>query len=80
MIKALSELKPKVRIDKKKLQETRKNFNELRHRFSKKEVDKYKKFFYGIKNYRDLSTSEIKEARKNLTELKKKSEVKKFSW
>ena len=39
--------------------------------FSKKEIDKYRKPFYDIKNYRYLSASEIKKARKNLTELKK---------
>ena len=71
LIKAFSEPKPKIRINKKKFEEIRKDFNELRHRFSKKKVDKYRKAFYGIKNYRHLSISEIKEARKNLTKLKK---------
>ena len=69
LIKALSEPKPKIRINKKKLEEIRNNFYELRHQFSKKEVDKYRKAFYDIKNYRHLSTSEIEEARKNLIEL-----------
>ena len=40
LIKVLSELKPKRKIDKKKLEEIRKNFYELRHKFSKKEIDK----------------------------------------
>ena len=78
LIKALSEPKPKIRINKKKLEEIRKDFHELRRKFSKKKVDKYKKAFYDIKNYRHLSTSEIKEARKNLTELKKSLRFKKF--
>ena len=80
MIKALSEPKPKpeIRINKRKLQEIRKDFNELRHKFSKKEVDKYRKAFYDIKNYRHLSTSEIEEARKNLIELRKSLRFKKF--
>ena len=73
LIKALSELKPKIKNDKKKLEEMRKDFNELRQKFSKKEMDKYRKAFYDIKNYR-LSVLEIKEARKNLKEFKKKSE------
>ena len=34
LIKALSEPKPKIKIDKKKLEEIRKDFNELRHKFS----------------------------------------------
>ena len=75
LIKALSELKPKLkpetRIDKKKFEEIRKDFNELRHRFSKKEIGKYRKAFYDIKNHKHLSISEIKKASKNLTKLKK---------
>ena len=78
MIKALSEPKPKSRINKKKLEEIRKDFNKLRHKFSKKEVDKYWKAFYDIKNYRHLSTSEIEEARKNLIDLRKSLRFKKF--
>ena len=55
LVKALSKpkLKPKpkpkikikIRTDKKKLEEIKKNFNELRHKFSKKEIDKYRKTF-----------------------------------
>ena len=78
LIKALSEPKPKIRINKKKLEEIRKDFNELRHKFSKKEIDKYRKAFYDIKNYRYLSASEIKEVGKNLNELKKSLRFKKF--
>ena len=70
LIKALSKPKPKIKIDKKKLEKIRKDFNELRHMFSKKEIDLYRKAFYDIKNYIHFSTSEIKEAGKNLTKLK----------
>ena len=57
LIKALSEPKPnpkpkpklKLRINKNKLEEIKKDFNELRHKFSKKEVDQYRKVFYDIK-------------------------------
>ena len=49
LIKALSEPKLKVRINKKKLEEIRKYFNELRHEFSKKEIDQYRKAFYDKK-------------------------------
>ena len=78
LIKALSKPKPKIRTNKKKLEEIRKKFHELRHKFSKKEVDKYRKAFYDIKNYRHLSTSEIEKARKNLTKLKKGLRFKNF--
>ena len=50
----------------------------LRNEFSKKEVDKYRKAFYDIKNYRYLSTSEIEETRKILNKLKKSLSFKKF--
>ena len=50
LIKALSERKPKIKTDKKSLEEIRKDFNELRHKFSQKEIDKYRKAFYNIKN------------------------------
>ena len=33
LIKTLSEPKPKIRINKKKLEEIKKDFNELRHTF-----------------------------------------------
>ena len=33
LIKTLSEPKPKIRINKKKLEEIKKDFNELRHKF-----------------------------------------------
>ena len=36
LIKVLGETKQKIKIDKKKLEEIRKDFNELRHKFSKK--------------------------------------------
>ena len=80
MIKALSEPKPKPKIiiNKKKLEEIRKDFNELRHKFSKKEADEYRKAFYVIKNYKHLSISEIEEARKNLYELRESLRFKKF--
>ena len=78
LIKALSKPKPKRRINKKNLEEIGKNFNELSHKFSKKEADKYRKAFYIIKNHRHLSTSEIEEARKSLIELRNSLRFKTF--
>ena len=78
LIKVLCEPKPKMGINKKKLEEIRKDFNELRHKFSKKEIDEYRKSFYDIKNYRYLSTSEREEARDNLKELEKSLRFKKW--
>ena len=80
--KPITETKPKpetkIIINKKKLEEIRKDFNELRHKFSKKEIDNYRKAFYNIKKYKHLSISEIKKADKNLTKLKKSLRFIKF--
>ena len=78
LMKVFSKPKTKMKIYKKKLEEIRKDFNELRHKFSKKEIDKYRKTFYDIKNYKHLSESEIEEARENLNKLKKLLRFKKF--
>ena len=69
LIKVLSEPKPKISITKKKLKEIEKDFSELRHEFSKEEIDKFRKGFYNIKNRRNLHTSEIRKVEKNLAEL-----------
>ena len=66
------EPKPEIRVNKRKLKKLRKDFDELRHKFSKKEIDRYRKAFYNVKNYKNLSISEIKKAGKSLTKLKKK--------
>ena len=61
LIKALSEAKPEtpkpetskpkleIRLNKKKLKKRRKDFDELRHKFSKKEIDRYRKSFMLLK-------------------------------
>ena len=72
------EPEPEIRVNKRKLKKLRKDFDELRHTFSKKEIDKYRKAFYNVKNYKNLSISEIKEAGKSLTKLKKSLRFKKF--
>ena len=63
--------RPKIRVNKKKLKKLRQDFDELRHKFDKKEIDRYRKAFYDIKNYKNLSLSKIKKASKSLTKLKK---------
>ena len=78
LIKVLSKPKPKIKINKKELEEIRKDFHKLRHKFSKKEIGKYREAFYDIKSYSYLSASEIKKARKKLTKLKKSLRFKKF--
>ena len=70
LLKAISKPKLKLGINKK-LEEIRKDFYNLRYKFSKEEVDKYRKVFYDIKNYRHLSEQEIKQTRKNFNEIEK---------
>ena len=69
LIKILSEPKPRISITKKKLREIKKDFSELRHKFSKEEIDQFRKSFDNIKNHKNLYASEIREAEKNLVEL-----------
>ena len=72
------EPKIEVKVNKKRLEKIRKDFDELRHKFSKKEIDRYRKAFYVAKNKKYLSESEIKKTNKNLTKLKKSLRFKKF--
>ena len=46
--------RPEVRVNKKKLKKLRKDFDELKHKFDKKEIDRYKKAFYDVKNYENI--------------------------
>ena len=86
MIKVLSETKPKpkpepkikIKVNKKKLKKLRTDFDELRHNFSIKEIQEYRKAFYVAKNEKYLCESDIKKTNKNLTKLIKSFRFKKF--
>ena len=73
------EPKLEIRVNKRKLKNYRKDFDELRNKFSKKETKEYRKAFYIAKNYKRLSDSEIENINKNFNELKK-IKFKKVSW
>ena len=62
---------PKIRgkTNKRKLRKLRKDFDELRHNFFKKEIDRYRKKFYVAKNKKYLPESETEEIRKKLIEV-----------
>ena len=75
--KALRRSRPRFGIKKNKLKEIKKYFYNLRHAFSKKDADKYRKRFYDIKNYRHLSELEIEEIRKKFNRLEKSLSFKK---
>ena len=65
------ETKIEIKVNSKKLKKLRKDFDELRHKFSNKdEIRKYRQAFYGAKKYK-LSESEMDKTNKNLIELKK---------
>ena len=70
--------RPEIRVNKKKLKKLRKYFDELRHKLDKKEIDRYRKAFYDVKNYENLSISKIKKASESLTKLKESLKFKKF--
>ena len=68
------ETKIEIKVNSKKLEKLRKDFDELRHKFSNKnEIKDYRKAFYIAKNYKHLSESEIKKKK----ELFSKSEIEK---
>ena len=52
--------KPEIRVNKRKLKNLTKSFDELRHKFDKKEINRYRKAFYNVKIYKNLSISKIK--------------------
>ena len=49
LVKAISEPKPKIKTNKKKLEELRKDFDKLRHKFSQTEAISIEKFFMILK-------------------------------
>ena len=70
--KAKSEkTKLEIRVNKKKLKKLRKDFDELRHNFSKKEIGRYRRGFYVVKNKQYLFKLEIKRTNKSFNKLKK---------
>ena len=46
------------------MKEIKKDFEELRYKFSKSEINQLRKSLYNIKNHKNLSTSELRETEK----------------
>ena len=63
LIKALRGSRSRLGIKKDKLKKIKEDLYNLRHTFSEKDADKYRKLCYDIKNYRHLSELEIEEIR-----------------
>ena len=55
--------RPEIRVNKQIFKKLRKDFDELRHKFDKKEIDRYRKGFYNVKNYENLSTRKKRQAK-----------------
>ena len=85
------ETKIEIKVNSKKLEKLRKDFDELRHKFSNKnEIKDYRKAFHIAKNFKHVSESEIKKKKevlskseiektsKNINKLKKSLKSKKF--
>ena len=49
LIKILSKLKPNINLSKKKIKEIEKDFRELRHRFSKSKINRFRRSLYNMK-------------------------------
>ena len=54
LIKIFREPKPKLSLSKKKIKEIKKDFSELRHRFSKSKINKFRKSPYNMKNLKKI--------------------------
>ena len=81
-IKPKQTLKPEpkieIKVNRKKFKKLRKDFDELRHKFSNKdEISQYRKVFYNAKKYK-IFESGIEEFRRNLHKFKKSWKSKKF--
>ena len=66
LLKLFNDSNIKIGISQKKLKEIEKIFKELKHNFSKKEIDKFRKSCYNIKTHGNIYTSKIKEVYKSL--------------
>ena len=70
-------LKREIRVHKKKLKKLRKDFDELRHNFSKKKLIDTEKIFMLLKT-KNIFLSEIKKTNKSFNKLKNSLKFKKF--
>ena len=72
------ELEQEIKVNKKKLKKLRKDFDELRHKFSNKdEMREYREAFYDAKKDK-LSESKMKKLNETLNKLKKVFNLKNF--
>ena len=71
--------KQKTDFSKARIEEIRKEFNELRYKFSKLKIKEFRKNLYKLENEKNFSESKIREIEKSLTELgENRSKTKKY--
>ena len=67
--KNFDDTKPKINFSKPRTEKIRKEFTELRHRFSKSKINEIRRNLYEIENEKNLFVPKIKEIERNLLEL-----------
>ena len=63
--------KPKINFSKPGIEKIRKEFNELRHKFSKSKINEIRRNLYEIENAKNLFAPKIKEIERNLFRARK---------
>ena len=67
--KNFDDKKPKINFSKRRIESIRKEFHELRDKFSKSKINETKRNLYEIENEKNLLAPKIKEIERNLFEL-----------
>ena len=75
--KNFDDTKPKINFSTSRIEEIRKQINELRHKFSKSKINKIIRNLYKIESKKNRSTLTIKKIEKNLHEFEKNLSKKK---
>ena len=62
--KNFDDIKPKINFSNPRIEKIRKNFNELRHKFSKSEINEIRRNLYEIENEKNLFARKTEEIKK----------------
>ena len=67
--KSFDDKKPKINFSEPRMEKIRKEFNELRHKFSKSKINEIRRNLYEIENEKNLFAQKIKEIERNFLDL-----------
>ena len=67
--KNFDDKKPKINFSEPRMEEIRKEFNELRHKFSKSKINEIRRNLYEIENEKNLFAQKMKEIGRNFLDL-----------